>query len=237
MPLDRTALARMGKLVTADVAAGRPGPNSEAVSRALEAQPAAALDLLDMLLAEAGKKRRNEKLVTAYGYMLGQALEYARYAIEGGFEHAAELVDAVRQRLLAAGRQGQLEPALLLMVLREFASAKLDPGPELRALMEKLAEAMALDAPSPEPGAERMPARWAATRSSFMRMCRRWRTPSPTISAWRSARGYCKRGRLRHARRRSAGCWTPPPQCATPPRPRSSTRRHEAACRARCSGG
>src|SRR3954463_2550372 len=154
MPLDRTALARMGKLVTADVTAGQPGLNSESVSRALEARPEAALDLLDMLLAEAGKKRRNEKLVTAYGYMLGQALEYARYAIEGGFEHAAELVAAVRQRLLAAGKQGQLEPALLLMVLREFATAKLDPGPTLRALMEKRMEAMARDAPVPEPGAE-----------------------------------------------------------------------------------
>lgn len=151
---DRTTLARMGKLVTADIAAGRPGLNSEAVSRALEAQPEAALDLLDMLLAEAGKKRRNEKLVTAYGYMLGQALEYARYAIEGGFEHAAELVDAVRQRLLVAGKQGRAEPALLLMVLREFASAKLDPGSELRALLETQVEAMALSAPAPDPGAE-----------------------------------------------------------------------------------
>jgi len=63
---DRTTLARLGKLVAADVAAGQPGPNSEAVSRFLEAQPEAALDLLDMLLAEAGKKRRNKKLITAY---------------------------------------------------------------------------------------------------------------------------------------------------------------------------
>ena len=154
MPPDRTALARMGKLVMADVATGRPGLNSEAVSRALEARPEAALDLLDMLLAEAGRKRRNEKLVTAYGYMLGQALEYARYAIEGGFEHAVALVDAVRERLLAAGKQGRAEPALLLMVLQEFARAKLDPGSELRALMEQRMAAMALEAAGPDPGAE-----------------------------------------------------------------------------------
>jgi len=83
--------------------------------------------------------------------MLGQALEYARYAVEGGFTQAAELVDAVRQRLLAVGRDGQVEAALVLMVLREFASAKLDPGPELRALMERLAEGMATtSAPGPE---------------------------------------------------------------------------------------
>lgn len=153
-PHDRTTLARLGKLVAADVAAGQPGPNSVAVSRALEAQPEAAFDLLEMLLAEAGKKRRNERLVTAYGHMLGQALEYARYAAEGGLARAAETVDAVRQRLLAAGREGRVEPALLLMVLREFAAAKLDPGPELRALMDTLTEGMAQDAPGPDAAAE-----------------------------------------------------------------------------------
>lgn len=93
---DRTTLARLGKLVAADVAVGQPGPNSQAASRFLEAQPEAALDLLDMLLGEAGKKRRNEKLMTAYGFMFGQALEFTRYAVEGGFVQAAALVDAVR---------------------------------------------------------------------------------------------------------------------------------------------
>ncbi len=148
---DRTTLSRLGRLVADDVAAGQPGPNSEAASRFLEAQPEAALDLLNMLLAEAGKKRRNEALVTAYGHMLGQALEYARYAVEGGFAQATELVEILRQRLLAAGKDGRIEPALLLMVLREFASAKLDPGPELRALMERLAQEMAAPGvPGPE---------------------------------------------------------------------------------------
>ncbi|MBV9748764.1 MAG: hypothetical protein JO157_08110 [Acetobacteraceae bacterium] len=148
---DRTTLTRFGKLVAREVAAGQPGPNSQAVSDYLEARPEAVLDLLDMLLAEARRKRRDEKLITAYGYMIGQALEYTRYGVEGGFTQAAELADAVRQRLLAAGREGQVEPALLLMILREFASAKLDPGPELRGLMERLADGMAAaGAPGPE---------------------------------------------------------------------------------------
>ncbi len=147
--LDRTTLARLGKLVAADVAAGLPGPNSEAVSRFLETQPEAALDLLDMLLAEARKKRRSEELVAAYGTMFGQALEFIRYAVEGGSTQAADLVEAVRQRLLAVGKDGKAEAALVLMVLREFASAKLDPGPELRELMERLADEMAANAPVP----------------------------------------------------------------------------------------
>lgn len=148
---DRTTLARLGKLVAADVAVGQPGPNSQAASRFLEAQPEAALDLLDMLLGEAGKKRRNEKLMTAYGFMFGQALEFTRYAVEGGFVQAAALVDAVRERLLSVGKDGQVEAAVVLMVLREFTSAKLDPGPELRALMNRLADGMAtMSAPGPE---------------------------------------------------------------------------------------
>ena len=147
---DRTTLTRLGKLVVADVTAGRPGPNSQAVSHFLEAQPEAVLELIDMLVAEAGRKRRNEKLVTAYAFMIGQALEVTRYGVEGGYADAAKLVDAVRQRLLAFGKDGQFEPALLLMVLRAFASAKLDPGPELRELMERLAEGVAASMPAPD---------------------------------------------------------------------------------------
>ena len=121
---DRTSLARLSKLVMADVAAGQPGPNSEAASRFLEEQPEAALDLIDMLLAEAAKKRHKEALLTAYAFLIGQALEFARYRVESGQAEAAALVEAVRQRLLAAGEAGRVEPEVLLMVLREFTTAK-----------------------------------------------------------------------------------------------------------------
>ncbi len=134
----------------ADVAAEQPGANSQAAARWLEAQPEAVLDLLDLLVAEAGKKRANENLISAYAFMTGQALEFTRYAIEGGQADAAELVDAVRRRLLAIGKDRQVEPALVLMVLREFTNAKLDPGPELRGLMGSLTEQAAATSPSPE---------------------------------------------------------------------------------------
>jgi hypothetical protein len=61
------------------------------------------LDLLEMVIAESGKKRRNEKTVTAYAYMIGQALEFTRYGIEAGHTNAAELAESVRKRLLALG--------------------------------------------------------------------------------------------------------------------------------------
>lgn len=149
---DRTALARLGRLVAADVAAGQLGPNSQAASRFLGTRPDAVLEVLDVLLAEVRKKRRNERLVTAYAFMLGQALEAVRYGVEGGHADAAGLVDAVRRRLLAAGEDGQLEPALLMLVLREFATAKLDPGPELRELMERSMDRMAQELPREDAG-------------------------------------------------------------------------------------
>ena len=49
---DRASLVRLGRLVMADVAAGRPGANSEMASRLLQKQPEAALELIDMLLAK-----------------------------------------------------------------------------------------------------------------------------------------------------------------------------------------
>jgi hypothetical protein len=147
---DRPTLVRLGKLVLADVAAGRPGTNSQLVSQFLESQPEAVLDLLGMLVGEAETKRPNEKLVTAYVFMFGQALEYVRYAVEGGRAEAAKLVDSVREQILEMGKAGQVEPALLLMILREFASAKLDPGSELRVIMDQAMEGLAASAPGPD---------------------------------------------------------------------------------------
>src|SRR3954453_65193 len=137
---DRTTLARLGKLVAADVRAGRAGANSWAASQALEAHPEAVLDLIEMLLTEGRKTRPNEKLVSAYVYMIGQALEFIRMAAENGQASAQELSDAVRLTLLQAGTSGLVQPILLVMILMEFSDAKLDPGADLQHLMANLFE-------------------------------------------------------------------------------------------------
>ncbi len=137
---DRTTLSRLAKLVAVDVASGRPGSHSQAASQFLKTMPEFVLDLVDLIVAETAKKRSNENLITAYGYMIGQALEFSRFAIEEGETKATELVAAVRQRLLALDKNRRIEPALLLMLSREFSDAKLDPGPEIRGLMERLME-------------------------------------------------------------------------------------------------
>src|SRR3954470_9650460 len=72
------------------ITTGRAGANSWAASQVLEAHPEAVLDLIEMLLAEGRKTRPNEKLVSAYVYMIGQALEFIRIALENGQASAQE---------------------------------------------------------------------------------------------------------------------------------------------------
>src|SRR5215210_8125489 len=142
---DRTTLARLGKLVAADIRTGRAGANSWAASQALGAHPEAVLDLIEMLFTEGRKTRPKEKLVSAYVYMIGQALEFIRMALENGQASAQELADAVRLALLQAGTSGLVQPILLVMVLMEFANAKLDPGADLQHLMANLFEQIGLE--------------------------------------------------------------------------------------------
>jgi hypothetical protein len=146
---DRTILARLGKLVAADVATGHPGANSWTASQLLEAQPAAVLDLIEMLVTEGHKARPNQQLVAAYVYMIGQALEFIRIDLENGQASAQELADGVRRALLREGTSGRVEPTLLMMILMQFSNAKLDPGAELQRLMANLFEQIGLEqAPS-----------------------------------------------------------------------------------------
>jgi hypothetical protein len=142
---DRTTLTRLGKLVAVDVATGDPGVNSWAASQVLEAQPAAVLDLIEMLVTEGRKARPNQQLVAAYVYMIGQALEFIRMDLENGQASARELADAVRQALLQAGTSGRVEPTLLMMILMQFSNAKLDLGAELQRLMADLFEQISLE--------------------------------------------------------------------------------------------
>lgn len=137
---DRTTLLHLAELVAADVASGQPGSHSQTASLFLQNRPEFVLDLVDLIVAETGRERDDDYLITAYTYMMGKALQVSRFATEEGDTKAVALVAAVRQRLLALGEGGRIEPALLLMVSRQFTDARLDPGPELRGLMERLME-------------------------------------------------------------------------------------------------
>ncbi|MDR3515568.1 MAG: hypothetical protein P4M00_07120 [Azospirillaceae bacterium] len=138
--VDQASLINLGKLVAIDVAAGRPGANAQVASELVQATPGAVLDLIELVLTEVGNKHPNDRLISAFIFLIGEALQAIRYGVEAGHADAVAMADRVRQTLL--GDSGA-DPAMLLMILGQFSAAKLDPGPLLREKMGNLVEQVA----------------------------------------------------------------------------------------------
>lgn len=142
----KKTITALAKRVARELADGRAGDDAFAATLALQAEPEAAVDLVELSLAEGGKKRPSELLLSAYVFLFGRTLEALRYGIEAGHGGSAAMADAVRARLVEAGRGGEAEPSLLLILLAAFGTAKLDPGQDLRALVSDLLEEEAAQA-------------------------------------------------------------------------------------------
>lgn len=149
----RSAVAKMAKLVAAEVAGGRLGDASQQALEAIGHSPELAADLLALIIKEGGKKRPNESILSACGFLLGHALEQVRYAVDRKSPDGLALAGELRWALLTAGATGHVSPPTLLLVLRLFAAAKLDMGDELRDLMQRMMDADTAARATVEPGA------------------------------------------------------------------------------------
>jgi hypothetical protein len=107
----------------------------------LDASPDAAPDLIDLIVEEGRRKRPRERLLDTYLLMLAHALEIIRYQVERDLAAGHCQAETVRQRILAYGCAGELEPAMLLAILGEFGNAKLDIGGESQGFMAELLHA------------------------------------------------------------------------------------------------
>jgi hypothetical protein len=146
--LPRTTLIQLGKLVAQDLAAERPVSDGLAeVGNALAAHPQSIIELLDLIAKESGKKKANDVLIQAFAFMIGQALDMLRFAVERNFPEAIEAVAATRVKVLALARDGKLDPGTLLLMLRQFVIAKLDLGEQLQAVMATLTEHQSVASP------------------------------------------------------------------------------------------
>ena len=103
LSLHHAALLQLAKLVANDLARGTASTGLQAVGLALSETPEAVQILLDLLLAEAKKKRPSDRLIRALVFMVGEALSETRMALEADPRGpAATLVADVRSNLLAA---------------------------------------------------------------------------------------------------------------------------------------
>lgn len=137
---DRTALTRIAKAVAADMASERLGAATQCSMHALDEEPEHVLDLADLLANEGKKKRPRDKLIGGYAFLLAHGLEMLRYAVDREDAAAIALVDRLRQHLIAAVEAGRVTPPVLLLILHQFAAAKLEMGDDLRNLMQTMME-------------------------------------------------------------------------------------------------
>lgn len=125
-------LLQLGKIVAKDIARGGQSQGLRDLGEALASQPDAILEVLELLFSEARKKRPNSGLVTAFMFMLQQALEATRWRIENQPSLSTDIIDRVRASVASAATLHQLPPEILLMLAQCFAAAKLDVGEGLR---------------------------------------------------------------------------------------------------------
>ncbi|MCW2242513.1 hypothetical protein [Azospirillum canadense] len=140
MMAQTTPLTALAKMVVKDMAAGRAGEGIDLALLAIDQMPDAAEQLVDLVIAEARRKKPNARLIDAFALLLGHALETLRYGVERRLPDALARADALRGTLRRLGRDGTLGPETMVTILGQFAAAKLDPGDELRNVMADVME-------------------------------------------------------------------------------------------------
>jgi hypothetical protein len=138
MKATKMELIRLARLVQRDIAGGHVSKNARQAVEVLSDYQNAAVELLDLALEEATKE--DKSLFDSFGFLFGQSLEALRFDVESGYKTASDLADYTRKRLMAAGKAGAVGPSHLLFLIQCFGSAKLDPGQDLRRVVEHLLE-------------------------------------------------------------------------------------------------
>lgn len=136
----RAALTQLANLVAEDLAVGKLGPNARLVADALEQRPELVVDLIDLLFTESGRKRRKQRLIDALAFMIEQSLEFLRYQLERKRPEATTILNRARGLILTSGQSGAVDAAVVMLVLSQFTSARIDVGEDLRTMMGELVE-------------------------------------------------------------------------------------------------
>ena len=135
----RTAITQIAKMIGQELEAGA-GPSEGALAAGpMLAEAGATTELVDRLLAEARRKRPNNRMIEAYAFMLEAALGTLRVQANGGNVEADQAIAEVRRGLDYTLAKDGIALEVLMLVARAFARAELDPG---RALQEAMMSAM-----------------------------------------------------------------------------------------------
>jgi hypothetical protein len=138
--LDRSLVTGIAKSIATDMRSGRLSAETQRAIGMLGAAAEHLFDLVELIAKETARKKPKDDLVSAFAFLLAHSLEQLRYGIDRKDRSAMALDERLRARLLAMGDAGEIRPPGLLLVLKQFASAKLEMGDNLRDLMQRLME-------------------------------------------------------------------------------------------------
>ena len=135
----RSTLTRLARFVATNIQSGRLRENIGDALHVLDGQPALLLDLIALMEKEARKKRPSDALISAYAYLLAHGLEQLRFGVESQDPSSLTWAKRLRATLLEDAGNGDISAPVLLLVLKQFAGAKLEIGDGLREAVQELA--------------------------------------------------------------------------------------------------
>ena len=132
----RAAIQQLGKMVRNDLQAGELSIGAHSVGDMLVEQPDAVLLIVDVTAAEGRKRRPDERLCQAYGFMLGLALECLRQRAEAGQGFGAVVIDQIRTTIARQLAEGKLPLPAAMVLAAAFARHGIDLGDALRNALD-----------------------------------------------------------------------------------------------------
>ena len=136
---NRSPLTHLARTVASEMRSGRLHDDTQDAMRALDGQPVLLFDLVALMEKETRKKRPNDGLISAYAYLLAHGLEQLRFGVESEIPSSLTWAARLRAALLDDAASGDISAPILLLVLNQFAGAKLEIGAALREMMQELA--------------------------------------------------------------------------------------------------
>src|SRR5215218_8425241 len=112
----RTAIARMAKTIGQELQSGA-GPSEGAwAAGSMLAEAGATQEIAACLLAEARRKRPNDRLINGCAFMLERALDTLRLRRNGGDVGAGRAIEEVRKGIGHALAEDGAAPEVLMMM-------------------------------------------------------------------------------------------------------------------------
>lgn len=130
----RDAILQLASLVAQDIGRGAASPGAMAAGPIL-ARNGATPELVACVIAEAGRKRPQHRIVEACCFLLEGALNDLRLAANGGDRAARTALEEACRAVDKAVTADRPAPDVLMLIARAFAQAGLDPGSALKDAM------------------------------------------------------------------------------------------------------